>query len=172
MFGISSQMDKIKIDVQVEMHSGKQLLGVLFLRRDQRMSDLLNDERRFLPLETTDGLIVNLAKGYIARVVQLGQLVNKAAVQDPYLVLGVAKNATDQEVQNTYYRRVQNYHPDVIQGAGLPTEFVDLANTQMARINDAYERIVETRKEGKGGGAAGQPRPGGGQPGAPGARKP
>jgi len=145
MFGISSQMDKIKIDVQVELHNGTQLLGVLFLRRDQRMSDLLNDQRDFLPLETTDGLIINLAKAYVAKVVQLGQVATSRESTDPYLILGVDKNASDDEVRKTYLRRVQNYHPDVIHGAGLPPEFVDLANTQMARINDAYQRINEMR---------------------------
>lgn len=147
MFGISSQMDKVKIDVQVELHSGKQLLGVLFLRRDQRMSDLLNDQRSFLPLEKTDGLVINLSKAHIAQVTQLGQVANVKGRQDPYQILGVDTKASDEEVRSTYHRRVQNYHPDVIQGAGLPREFVDLANTQMARINDAYQRIVELRKE-------------------------
>jgi DnaJ like chaperone protein len=150
MFGISSQMDKIKIDVQVELHNGKQLLGVLFLRRDQRISDLLNDQRTFLPLENTDGLIVNLAKAYIAKVVQLGQVASMKAATDPYLVLGVDKSASDDEVHDTLQRRAQNYHPDVIQGAGLPREFVDLANTQMARMNDAYERIKTMRAEKRG----------------------
>jgi DnaJ-domain-containing protein 1 len=147
MLGISSQMDKIKIDVQVELHNGKQLLGVLFLRRDQRMSDLLNDQRSFLPLEKTDGLVINLSKSHIAQVTQLGQVVNARGRQDPYQILGVDTKASDDEVRNTYHRRVQNYHPDVIQGAGLPREFVDLANMQMARINDAFERIQVLRNE-------------------------
>lgn len=147
MLGISSQMDKIKIDVQVELHNGKQLLGVLFLRRDQRMSDLLNDQRSFLPLEKTDGLVINLSKSHIAQVTQLGQVANTRGKQDPYQILGVDPKSSDEEVRNTYHRRVQNYHPDVIQGAGLPREFVDLANTQMARINDAFERIQALRRE-------------------------
>ena len=151
MFGISSQMDKVKIDVQVELHNGSQLLGVLFLRRDQRMSDLLNDQRDFLPLETTDGLIINLAKAYVAKVVQLGQIATAETSADPYMILGVDSGASDDEIRKTYHRRVQNYHPDVIQGAGLPPEFVDLANTQMARINDAYQRIVAMREEKAGG---------------------
>jgi DnaJ-domain-containing protein 1 len=146
MYGISSQMDKIKIDAQVELHSGNQFLAAFFVRRDQRISDLLNDEREFLPLELTNGLISHLKKSSIASVTQLDQRVDDDSEQDPYLVLGVRSNATDDEVRATYHRRVQNYHPDRIQAIGLPGEFVDLANTQMARINGAYERIIEARK--------------------------
>ena len=74
-------------------------------------------------------------------------MVNARGRQDPYQILGVDPKASDDEVRNTYHRRVQNYHPDVIQGAGLPREFVDLANMQMARINDAFERIQTLRGE-------------------------
>mgnify|MGYP001337367542 CR=1 FL=1 len=77
---------------------------------------------------------------------QLDQRVDADFEQDPYLVLGVRTNATDDEVRATYHRRAQNYHPDRIQAIGLPGEFIDLANTQMARINGAYESIMEARK--------------------------
>ncbi len=70
MFGNTQRMDKLKIDVQVETQNGKKFLGSMFVRRDQRMSDLLNDERGFLPLETTEGLVVNLNKSSIVQVTQ------------------------------------------------------------------------------------------------------
>ena len=148
MLGISSQLDKLKIDAQVELHSGDQFLGAFFLRRDQRMTDLLNDERVFLPLELANGLIIQLRKSSVARVTQLDQMIGPDAKQDPYLVLGVPATASNDEVRATYLLRAQNYHPDRIQAIGLAAEFVDLANTQMARINDAYEHIKESRKDG------------------------
>ncbi len=147
MFGISQQMDKIKVDVQLELSNGVNMLGAFFIRRDQRISDLLNDERSFLPIEATNGLIINMNKTTIAQVTQLDQHQELSAGQDPYIVLGVPYSASDDEIRNTYHRRAQNYHPDRIQAAGLSAEFVDLANTQMARINESFERIMETRRE-------------------------
>ncbi len=67
-------------------------------------------------------------------------------VGDPYEILGVHTQASNDEIQQIFHLRAKNYHPDVIQSLGLPAEFHDLANTQMARINDAYERIERERK--------------------------
>ena len=34
-------------------------------------------------------------------------------------------------------------HPDRIAGTGLAKDYVDMANARMARINDAYRRILK-----------------------------
>ncbi len=146
MFGTTLRTDKLKIDVQVETQNGKKFLGSMFVRRDQRMSDLLNDDRSFLPLETTEGLVVNLNKLTIVYVTQLHQYVDDGRVRDPYEILGVHSQVSNDEIQQIYHLGAKNYHPDVIQSLGLPAEFHDLANTQMARINDAYERIERERQ--------------------------
>ncbi len=148
MFGNTQRLDKLKIDVQVETQNGKKFLGSMFVRRDQRMSDLLNDDRSFLPLETTEGLVVNLNKLTIVYVTQLHQYVDDGRVRDPYEILGVHSQVSDEELKQIYHTRARNYHPDVIQSLGLSAEFNDLANTQMARINDAYECIERERKSG------------------------
>ena len=67
-------------------------------------------------------------------------------VRDPYEILGVHTQASNDEIQEIYHLRAKNYHPDVIQALGLSAEFNDLANTQMARITDAYERIERERE--------------------------
>ena len=138
---------KSKVDVQVELNTGKQFLGAFFLRRNQRISEVLNDERVFLPVETTDGLIIQLHKGMIAKVTTLDQEVGAELVLDPYDILGLTDNVTDGEVESTYLRRTKSYHPDMIQAVGLSAEFVETANTQLARINEAYERITASRKD-------------------------
>jgi hypothetical protein len=146
MYG-STKVVKSKVDVQVELYTGKQFLGAFFLRRNQRISDVLNDERVFLPVETTDGQVIQLHKGTIAKVTPLDRDLGTELVQDPYVFLGLSDNVTDGEVESTYLRRAKSYHPDMIQAMGLPAEFVEAANTQLARINEAYERILEERKE-------------------------
>ena len=64
---------------------------------------------------------------------------------DPYGVLGVAYDATDREIQLTYYRLVRENHPDSMMGRGVPAEFVKLATEKLAAINTAYDKIREER---------------------------
>jgi DnaJ like chaperone protein len=64
---------------------------------------------------------------------------------DPYVVLGVAYDASDDEVHRTYRRLVRENHPDSLIGRGVPAEFVRLATDKLAAINGAYTRIEVER---------------------------
>lgn len=64
---------------------------------------------------------------------------------DPYLVLGVTRDADDPAIKAAYRRLVQEHHPDRLMAQGLPQEFVDHANEKMAVINAAYSRIQKER---------------------------
>ena len=54
--------------------------------------------------------------------------------QDPYLILGVARNATAAEIRAAYRTLGAKYHPDRHQGNPLE----NLASQKMAEINRAY----------------------------------
>ena len=71
---------------------------------------------------------------------------------DPYSVLGISTNATDEEVNRELARK---YHPDNYQDNPL----ADLAEEKMKEINEAYEEINRIRS---GGGAASSNRSYGG----------
>ena len=60
---------------------------------------------------------------------------------DPYKVLGVSPNASDDEIQKAYRRLVKKYHPDVNPGD-------ENAEKKMREINTAYDQIRNIR-EGK-----------------------
>ncbi len=64
---------------------------------------------------------------------------------DPYVVLGVAYDASDDEIKRTYRLLVRENHPDSLIGRGVPEEFVRLATDKLAAINGAYERIEVER---------------------------
>ncbi|MDE1940199.1 MAG: TerB family tellurite resistance protein [Alphaproteobacteria bacterium] len=64
---------------------------------------------------------------------------------DPYVVLGVAFDAGDDEIKRTYYRLVRENHPDSLIARGVPPEFVKLASDKLAAINGAYEKIQAER---------------------------
>ncbi len=71
-------------------------------------------------------------------------------MRNPYEVLGVSPNATDDEVKSAYRQLARKYHPDNYGDNPL----ADLAQEKMQEINEAYDAIQHMRK-GNGGGSAG-----------------
>jgi len=61
---------------------------------------------------------------------------------DPYKVLGVSKNATDEEIKKAYRELARKYHPDNYQ---QNPDLAELASEKMKEVNEAYERIQAER---------------------------
>ena len=59
-----------------------------------------------------------------------------------YEVLGVAQGATKAEIKKAYRLKVAEYHPDKIEGKGLPPEFIKFANDKVAEINGSYDAVM------------------------------
>jgi DnaJ-class molecular chaperone len=66
-------------------------------------------------------------------------------MKNPYEVLGVSPQATDDEVKAAYRELARKYHPDNYDNNPLS----DLAEEKMQEINEAYDAIVRMRKQGK-----------------------
>ena len=60
-------------------------------------------------------------------------------MRDPYSVLGVSQNASDDEVKKAYRELARKYHPDNYQNNPL----ADLAEEKMKEINEAYDTITK-----------------------------
>lgn len=65
-------------------------------------------------------------------------------MKNPYEVLGVSPNATDDEIKHAYREMAKKYHPDNYSDNPLS----DLAEEKMKEINAAYDEICESRKNG------------------------
>lgn len=65
-------------------------------------------------------------------------------MKDPYAVLGVSQNATDDEVKKAYRELARKYHPDNYTNNPL----ADLAEEKMKEINEAYDTITKMRSGG------------------------
>ncbi len=163
MYESDDKVSKWKIEVRVELDDGARLLGFLFVKPMQRLSDLLNDQRSFLPMQTADGLIVQLAKSTIAKVVQLDQTAEAESITDPYDILGVSRRVSDEKLKESYHALCNEYHPDKLVSMGVAPEFIDLANSRITRIIDAYRRVQIMRRGTAGNGQNGEASPGNGQ---------
>lgn len=69
---------------------------------------------------------------------------------NPYEVLGVSENATQEEIRAAYRELVKKYHPD--QYANNPLS--DLAQEKLKEINQAYEMLTGGAKNSSGGGGS------------------
>lgn len=66
-------------------------------------------------------------------------------MKDYYSVLGITKNATDDEVKSAYKKMAKKYHPDNYADNPLS----DLAAEKMKEINEAYDNIMNERRRRK-----------------------
>jgi curved DNA-binding protein CbpA len=60
-------------------------------------------------------------------------------MKDPYSVLGVAPNASEDEIKKAYRELARKYHPDNYHDNPL----ADLASEKMKEINEAYDAITK-----------------------------
>jgi DnaJ like chaperone protein len=68
-----------------------------------------------------------------------------AASEDPFLVLGIGRAASNDELKRHYKKLVRDNHPDKHIAAGMPEEMVAIATNRLARINAAYDQIAKER---------------------------
>ena len=63
-------------------------------------------------------------------------------MNNPYDVLGISKNSSDEQVKEAYRNLARKYHPDNYADNPLS----DLAGEKMQEINDAYDQIMNERR--------------------------
>ena len=70
---------------------------------------------------------------------------------DPYSILGVSRDASDEEIKKAYRRLSRKYHPD----ANINNPNKDQAEEKFKEIQQAYDQIMKEREYGSSGGAYG-----------------
>ena len=72
-------------------------------------------------------------------------------MSDPYKVLGISRDATDDEVKQAYRKLSRKYHPD----ANINNPNKDKAEEMFKLVGQAYNQIMDERKNGYSGGYGG-----------------
>ena len=70
---------------------------------------------------------------------------------DPYSILGVSRDASDEEIKKAYRRLSRKYHPD----ANINNPNKDQAEEKFKEIQQAYDQIMKEREYGTSGGSYG-----------------
>ncbi len=62
-------------------------------------------------------------------------------MKDPYSVIGVSRNTSDDDIKKAYRELAKKYHPDNY----VNNPLADLAQEKMKEINEAYDAILKER---------------------------
>lgn len=62
-------------------------------------------------------------------------------MKDPYTILGVSRDASDDDIKKAYRQLARKYHPDNYADSNL----ADVAEEKMKEINEAYDAVQKMR---------------------------
>lgn len=69
-----------------------------------------------------------------------------APADDPYRVLGVAADVSDEAVRTAWRRALVESHPDKAAGRGLPQNLIEQAEARTIALNAAFEAVMRERR--------------------------
>ena len=139
----SRTLQKTAILVEISLADGSIFHGKLFVTPRGRLTDVLNDDRAFLPFESADGTFLALAKTAIKQARLPAAEVAAYRGNNPYTILGVLEGVSQEELKQAYHQLCLVNHPDRIKGLGLGADYQELATQNMARINTAYAQALK-----------------------------
>ena len=107
-------------------------------------------------IEVSDGHLSAAEEDYLETVADLFGVTRTAYrriragyvapdADDPYFILGLTPDASDDEIRLARRTRLSDVHPDRVRARGLPDDYEALYTQKAALINEAYERITRER---------------------------
>lgn len=134
-------VEKQKILVVLHLTTGEFMFGFVHAAQTERISDVLNDQRGFLPFEDVDGERMIHAKTSIMRVYEICNVTLHFHHPDPYVVLGVSRGDSWDTVQHAYRQHIELYHPDRYARRNPPEAVLKLLDRMAGRLGEVLEQI-------------------------------
>lgn len=140
--------------------------ATVFTSLGERASDLLNDQRAFIPVRLTNGETMIIAKSQIATIIEAearkeentkskiyGEDFStepkledvKIKSFDAYAMLRIEPSASNEEIRAAYKARMKAVHPDTFASLGLDEEISKAAVLATQKVNYAYQKIMRER---------------------------
>ncbi len=66
-------------------------------------------------------------------------------LDEAYAILGVSRNASNEEIKKVYHQKCKEFHPDILRSRGIGEAAIKVLEQELSRINDAYETIKKYR---------------------------
>lgn len=118
---------KEKFDVTIQLTTGESVTGTVFLRKHERVIDLMNDDRSFIPVSIDDDLVKVINKTAIteiaiiveadiedARVYNVPDASNyQLTPKQAQAIFGIKSGYTRQELSNRHKKLISRLHPDI-----------------------------------------------------------
>jgi len=155
----ASARHKNEISVTITLASEAPFDAAVFIKNDERLIDLLNDDRLFIPVKRGDGATLILSKSSIVSIVEgleikpgsenAGKNANASGGKksfDPFKTLRVSRDATHSEIRNAYKIRLKAIHPDTMAGLDLDEDLTRAAHQATQKVNRAYQKIIRDRE--------------------------
>lgn len=67
------------------------------------------------------------------------------SLAEAYQTLGCNSSDSNEVIKKAYKELAKQYHPDTVSGKGLAGDFIKFANQRFQEINNAYDKIKQTR---------------------------
>ena len=149
---------KIFNEAKKDVYGYKQIadqVGKLFSDNNLLLEEMLNN---LFYIAASDGQIsvneVDLLKSISQSFLideknfqRIFQMNLKNASSDPFKILGVGRDESDQEIRKKWIQLNKEHHPDNLIAKGMPEEFIEQSNKELSSINLAYDKIKEIRSK-------------------------
>ncbi len=151
-----SKVGKIFNEAKKDVYGYKQIadqVGLVFANNKILLEEMLNN---LFFIAASDGQI-SLKEIELLRSIsqsfsfnentfqRIFQMNLKDDTSDPYRILDVKREDSDQEIRKKWIQLNKEHHPDNLIAKGMPKEFIEQSNKELAAINLAYDKIKEIR---------------------------
>lgn len=166
-----NQINKMKVEIEIVLTSGTAYKGWVFVKSEERVSDLLNDHREFLPICLEDETIKFVQKTTIANVTQVGDAkqdkkdddwgkpttgfrTGEMSPDEAILILNLEGGFTSEDVVHAHRTIMSKVHPDR-GGSNYMASKVNIAKSLLLKAaraqKDEQEKAVANGADGSSG---------------------